>query len=69
MKKAEKALLAQFAKEISSLAKARTNPETRLHLVEAVKAEKAAFETRKLIPWSPLDAERLARVSTRPRQR
>jgi len=54
VKKAEKALLAQFEKEISLLAKARTNPETRLHLIEAVKAEKNVFETRKLIPWSPL---------------
>jgi hypothetical protein len=32
----------------------KLKPEDRLHLIESVKAEKAAFETRKLIPWSPL---------------
>src|SRR5262249_10320244 len=52
VKKAEKALLTQFEKEIAGLAKVRLKTEDRLHLIEAIKAEKVVFETRRLIPWS-----------------
>jgi hypothetical protein len=52
VKNAERALAAQFDKEINALVKARLKPEDRVHLNESLKAEKAAFEYGKLIPWS-----------------
>jgi hypothetical protein len=52
VKKAEKALAAQFDKEIDALVKVRLKPEERVRLSEALKAEQAAFERNRLIPWS-----------------
>jgi serine/threonine protein kinase len=52
VRKAERALAAQFDREIEALARVRMKPEERVHLIESLKAEKRAFEARKLIPWS-----------------
>jgi hypothetical protein len=52
LKKAEKALAGHFTKEIEALAKATMSPEERVHLVQALKDEKGAFDSRRLIPWS-----------------
>jgi hypothetical protein len=52
LKKVERTLEAHFDREIEGLGKIRMKPEERVHLIAALKAEKAAFETRKLIPWS-----------------
>jgi hypothetical protein len=52
VRNAERALAAQFDVQIDALVKARLRPDERVHMSEALKAEKAAFESNKLIPWS-----------------
>jgi serine/threonine protein kinase len=52
VKKAEKTLAGHFDREIEALAKMKMKTDERVHLVESLKAEKAAFEARGLIPWS-----------------
>jgi hypothetical protein len=52
VRNAERALAAQFDVQIDALVKARLRPDERVHMSEALKAEKAAFESNRLIPWS-----------------
>jgi len=52
LQKAEKSLISRFDKALAALRRSNPNPEERLQLIEAVKAEKTAFETRGRLPWS-----------------
>ena len=52
LKKADEALGARFNREIDALRRSQMKSDERLKLIEAVKLEKATFESRKTIPWS-----------------
>jgi hypothetical protein len=52
LKKAEEALAARFDREIDSFRRGRAKSDDRLKLIDALKLEKATFESRKTIPWS-----------------
>jgi hypothetical protein len=52
LKKAEEVLAVRFDKEIDSFRRGRVKSDDRLKLIEALKQEKATFDTRKTIPWS-----------------
>lgn len=52
LRKAEDTLTSQFDKEAEALHKSKLNAEDRLKLIEILKVEKAAFESKGLLPWS-----------------
>ena len=52
LKKAEEVLAARFDREIEALRRGPAKSDDRLKLIDALKLEKATFDTRKTIPWS-----------------
>jgi hypothetical protein len=52
LKKADEALAARFDKEINALRRGQMKSDERIKLIDAVKLEKATFESKKTIPWS-----------------